>query len=121
MFPDNFIKTDDFKPVGYLNERFVSYWGYGMTPRVLPFVPQTSYFSRLITSVRCCPFRIEIFTYYLLTMPTSYEKEMERLRKLLAEIETDEDSDFDNEDNGHEDILEENFSDHESFSEHDRE
>ncbi|GBL99278.1 hypothetical protein AVEN_129041-1, partial [Araneus ventricosus] len=34
----------------------------------------------------------------------------------FAEIETDEDSDFDN---GPEDILEENFSDHESFSEHD--
>ncbi|GBN84491.1 hypothetical protein AVEN_137868-1 [Araneus ventricosus] len=32
--------------------------------------------------------------YLLLTMPTSYEKEMERLWKLLAEIETDEDQDF---------------------------
>ncbi|GBN02826.1 hypothetical protein AVEN_216786-1 [Araneus ventricosus] len=59
--------------------------------------------------------------YLLLTMPTSYEKEMECLRKLLAEVETDEDSNFDNEDNGPEDILEENFSDHESFSEHDTE
>ncbi|GBN36625.1 hypothetical protein AVEN_136409-1 [Araneus ventricosus] len=36
--------------------------------------------------------------YLLLTMPASYGKEMERLRKLLAEVETDEDSDFDNED-----------------------
>ncbi|GBM12138.1 hypothetical protein AVEN_39475-1 [Araneus ventricosus] len=54
-------------------------------------------------------------------MQTSYEKEMERLRKLIAEIETDEDSDFDNEDNGPEDILGENFLEHESFREHDSE
>ncbi|GBN32573.1 hypothetical protein AVEN_35162-1 [Araneus ventricosus] len=48
---------------------------------------------------------------------------MESLRKLLAEFETDEDSDFDNEDNRPEDVLEENFSDHEneSFSERDKE
>ncbi|GBN41453.1 hypothetical protein AVEN_35503-1 [Araneus ventricosus] len=59
--------------------------------------------------------------YLLLTVPTSYEKEMEHLRKLLAEIETVEDSDFDNEGNGPEDIVEENLSDHESFSEHDTE
>ncbi|GBN62749.1 hypothetical protein AVEN_103749-1 [Araneus ventricosus] len=51
-------------------------------------------------------------------MPISYEKEMERLRKLLAEIENDEDSYFDN---GPEDILEKTFSDHESFSERDTE
>ncbi|GBN67751.1 hypothetical protein AVEN_181016-1 [Araneus ventricosus] len=51
-------------------------------------------------------------------MPTSYEKQTKRLRKLLAEVESDQDSDFDNEDNGPEDILEENFPDHESFSEH---
>ncbi|GBN68987.1 hypothetical protein AVEN_222842-1 [Araneus ventricosus] len=31
---------------------------------------------------------------------------MERLRKLLAEVETDEDSAFDNEDNGPKDVLE---------------
>ncbi|GBO06963.1 hypothetical protein AVEN_133197-1 [Araneus ventricosus] len=43
---------------------------------------------------------------------------MERLRKLLAEVEIDENSDFDNEDNGSEDVLEEIFSDHESFCEH---
>ncbi|GBL92211.1 hypothetical protein AVEN_91542-1 [Araneus ventricosus] len=49
-------------------------------------------------------------------MPTPYEKEMERSRKLLVEI--DEDADFDN---GPEDVLKENFSDHESFSEHDTE
>ncbi|GBO25096.1 hypothetical protein AVEN_108916-1 [Araneus ventricosus] len=62
---------------------------------------------------------MEVFTCCSqLTMPTSYEKEMQRLRKLLDEVESDEDSDFDNEDNGPEDILEENFSDHESFSEH---
>ncbi|GBM89918.1 hypothetical protein AVEN_73905-1, partial [Araneus ventricosus] len=58
--------------------------------------------------------------YLLLTMPTPYE-EMECLRRLLAEVETDEDSDFGNEDNGPEDDLEENFSDRESFSEHDTE
>ncbi|GBN53956.1 hypothetical protein AVEN_13022-1, partial [Araneus ventricosus] len=34
---------------------------------------------------------------------------MERLSKLLAEVETDEDPDFDNEDNGPEDVLEEIF------------
>ncbi|GBL82119.1 hypothetical protein AVEN_162538-1, partial [Araneus ventricosus] len=42
-------------------------------------------------------------------MPPPYEKEMERLRKFLAEVETDEDPDFDNEDNGPEDALEEIF------------
>ncbi|GBN21031.1 hypothetical protein AVEN_202505-1 [Araneus ventricosus] len=46
---------------------------------------------------------------------------MERLRKLLAEFETDEDPDFDNEDNGPEDVLEEISSDHDSFCEHDTE
>ncbi|GBN73626.1 hypothetical protein AVEN_35485-1 [Araneus ventricosus] len=51
-------------------------------------------------------------------MPTPYEKEMECLRKLLAEVETDEDPDFDNEGNGPEDDLEEIFSDHENFREH---
>ncbi|GBO00298.1 hypothetical protein AVEN_141598-1 [Araneus ventricosus] len=51
-------------------------------------------------------------------MPTPYE--MELLRKLLAEVETDEDPDFDNEDRDRpEDDLEEIFSDHESFCEHD--
>ncbi|GBN48067.1 hypothetical protein AVEN_150133-1 [Araneus ventricosus] len=49
------------------------------------------------------------------------EKGMERLRKMLAEVETDEDPDFDNEDNAPEDVLEEIFSDHESFCEHDTE
>ncbi|GBN62563.1 hypothetical protein AVEN_193508-1 [Araneus ventricosus] len=47
--------------------------------------------------------------YLLLTMQTPFEKEMERLHKPLAEVETYEDSDFDNEDNAHEDILEKNF------------
>ncbi|GBM98996.1 hypothetical protein AVEN_133368-1 [Araneus ventricosus] len=46
---------------------------------------------------------------------------MERLRKILAEVETDEEQDFDNEDNGLEDVLDEIFSDHESFCEHDTE
>ncbi|GBN41395.1 hypothetical protein AVEN_151435-1 [Araneus ventricosus] len=49
-----------------------------------------------------------IIIYLLLTMPTPFEKEMKCLYE-LAEIETDEDSDFGNEDNGSEDILEENF------------
>ncbi|GBO05194.1 hypothetical protein AVEN_46033-1 [Araneus ventricosus] len=40
-------------------------------------------------------------------MPTPYEKEMKRLRKLLAE--TDEDPDFENEDSGPENVLEEIF------------
>nr|GBM92691.1 hypothetical protein AVEN_193374-1 [Araneus ventricosus] len=39
-------------------------------------------------------------------MPTSQAKETERLRKLLAEVETDEDPDFGSEDNGPEDVLE---------------
>ncbi|GBN57138.1 hypothetical protein AVEN_182160-1 [Araneus ventricosus] len=51
-------------------------------------------------------------------MSTSYEKEIELLRKLLAEVETVGDSDFGNEP---EDVLEENFSDHELSSEHDTE
>ncbi|GBM11630.1 hypothetical protein AVEN_16946-1 [Araneus ventricosus] len=46
---------------------------------------------------------------------------MERLRKFLAEVETDEDPDFDNADNGPEHVFEEIFSDHESFYEHDTE
>ncbi|GBM57617.1 hypothetical protein AVEN_216362-1 [Araneus ventricosus] len=54
-------------------------------------------------------------------MPISYEKEMERLRICPAEVETDEDLDFDSEDKGPEDILEEIFSNHGSFSEHDTE
>ncbi|GBO41620.1 hypothetical protein AVEN_102685-1 [Araneus ventricosus] len=41
-----------------------------------------------------------------------------KLSVYLAEVATDEDSDFDKEDNGPEDILEVNFSDHENFSEH---
>ncbi|GBM69988.1 hypothetical protein AVEN_225393-1 [Araneus ventricosus] len=51
----------------------------------------------------------------------SIRKRNERLRKLLAKVETDEDPDFDNEDNRREDVLEEKFSDHESFCEHDTE
>ncbi|GBN88058.1 hypothetical protein AVEN_258605-1 [Araneus ventricosus] len=54
-------------------------------------------------------------------MLTSYEKEMERLRKILPEVETDEDSDFDSGDIEPENILEENFMNHESFSEQDTE
>ncbi|GBL76611.1 hypothetical protein AVEN_147322-1 [Araneus ventricosus] len=46
---------------------------------------------------------------------------MDRLRKLLAEDETDEDPDYDNENNGPEDVLEVIFSDHESFCEYDTE
>ncbi|GBM99904.1 hypothetical protein AVEN_188421-1 [Araneus ventricosus] len=54
-------------------------------------------------------------------MPISYEKETERLRILLAEVETHEDSDLDFEHNLPENVLEQNFSDHERFSEHDTE
>ncbi|GBM87892.1 hypothetical protein AVEN_31619-1 [Araneus ventricosus] len=54
-------------------------------------------------------------------MSTPSEKEIEPLSKLLPEVETDEDLDFENEVNGPKDVLEENFSDHESFSEHDTE
>ncbi|GBM98295.1 hypothetical protein AVEN_42740-1 [Araneus ventricosus] len=43
---------------------------------------------------------------------------MERLRKLLAEVETNEDPDFDYENNGREYVLEDIFSDHESFIDH---
>ncbi|GBN28478.1 hypothetical protein AVEN_90999-1 [Araneus ventricosus] len=51
---------------------------------------------------------------------TPQEKEMERLRKLLVEVETDADLDFDNEDNGPENVLEEIFSDqHDTESEED--
>ncbi|GBL54263.1 hypothetical protein AVEN_114419-1 [Araneus ventricosus] len=46
---------------------------------------------------------------------------MDRLRKLLAEVETDEDPDFHNEDNGPEDVLEVIFSDRESFCGYDTE
>ncbi|GBN14372.1 hypothetical protein AVEN_275147-1 [Araneus ventricosus] len=81
-----------------------------MTPRVFPFVPQARYFTRLITSVRCCPnHSINCCIYLLLTMPTPYE-EMKCLRKLLAEVETDEMPDFDSEDNGPEDVIEVNFT-----------
>ncbi|GBM17654.1 hypothetical protein AVEN_202819-1 [Araneus ventricosus] len=46
---------------------------------------------------------------------------MERLRKLLAEVETNEYSDHENENNLPEDVWEKNFSDHQCFSEHDTE
>ncbi|GBM94211.1 hypothetical protein AVEN_142998-1 [Araneus ventricosus] len=46
---------------------------------------------------------------------------MDRLCKLLAEVETDEDPDFYNADNGPENALEEIFSDPESFCELDTE
>ncbi|GBN26170.1 hypothetical protein AVEN_33962-1 [Araneus ventricosus] len=42
-------------------------------------------------------------------IPTPYGKGILRLHKLLAEVETDEDPEFDNEDNGPEDVLEVNF------------
>ncbi|GBM82226.1 hypothetical protein AVEN_93101-1 [Araneus ventricosus] len=98
------------------------YWGYGMTLRILPFVTQTSYFKQLMTSVHCCPFQIEVFTCCsqcrLHIKKVFFFLELERLCKLLAEVETDEDSDFDD---GPGDVLEENFSDHENFREHDTE
>ncbi|GBL91948.1 hypothetical protein AVEN_102526-1 [Araneus ventricosus] len=77
-----------------------------MTPRVLPFVPQTNYSGYNFSSLLSFPNRI---IYLLLTMATPFENEMEYAHKILAEVETDEDSDFDNEDNGPEDILEEIF------------
>ncbi|GBM32016.1 hypothetical protein AVEN_161810-1 [Araneus ventricosus] len=89
-----------------------------MTPRVSPFVLYTSYFTWLILSVCFFPFRIEVLTC---CSQCRLHTKKERLRKPLAEVETDEDSDFDNEDNRPEDVLEENFSDFESFSEHDTE
>ncbi|GBN85251.1 hypothetical protein AVEN_145753-1 [Araneus ventricosus] len=76
-----------------------------MTPRVLPFVPQTSYFTRVITSVRFCPFRIEAFTCF--SQCQLHTKRKWSVNKILVEVETDEDS--------------ENFSDYESFSDHDTE
>ncbi|GBN76884.1 hypothetical protein AVEN_128783-1 [Araneus ventricosus] len=60
-------------------------------------------------------------------MPTLYEKvylfslELDRLRNLLAEVESYEDSDVYIEENGPGDVSEGNFSDHEDFSEHDNE
>ncbi|GBN26376.1 hypothetical protein AVEN_5612-1 [Araneus ventricosus] len=51
-------------------------------------------------------------------LPVAHNADSMRLRKRLAEVETDEDSYSDNEDNGPEDDLEQIFSDHESFSEH---
>ncbi|GBM40528.1 hypothetical protein AVEN_128325-1 [Araneus ventricosus] len=92
-----------------------------MTPRVLPFVPQASYFERPMTSVSCCPFRIEVLTScsQCRLHTKKFFLELECLRKLLAEVEADDDSDFYNEDNEPGDVLEENFSDDENFSEHD--
>ncbi|GBM60008.1 hypothetical protein AVEN_99946-1 [Araneus ventricosus] len=89
-----------------------------MIPRVLPFVPHTSGDTDKVSTLLSFTNRS---IYPLLTMPTPYEKEMERLRKLLAELETDEHSDFDNEDKGPEDVLEENFKDHGSLIDHDTE
>ncbi|GBM01131.1 hypothetical protein AVEN_27231-1 [Araneus ventricosus] len=69
-------------------------------------------------AVRCCPFRIEVFTCCS-KRRLHMKKKWRVLCILLAEVETDEDSDFHKEDNGPEYILEEHFSDHKSFSEHD--
>ncbi|GBO03747.1 hypothetical protein AVEN_23261-1 [Araneus ventricosus] len=55
-------------------------------------------------------------------MPAASERKRNgAFRKLLAEDETDEDPDFDSEDNGPEVVLEDIFSDHEYFREHDKE
>ncbi|GBM69989.1 hypothetical protein AVEN_225394-1 [Araneus ventricosus] len=75
---------------------------------------QTNYFTWLIRSVRCFPFRIEVFTGCSQCRLHTKKK----FSVYLAEVETDEDSDFDKEDNGQEDVLELNSSDHENFSEH---
>ncbi|GBM61964.1 hypothetical protein AVEN_136245-1 [Araneus ventricosus] len=90
-----------------------------MTPRVLPFVPLTFYIDWLITSVRCCPFRIEVFV--CCSQCRLHRKKFFLELQTFAEVKTDEESDFDNEDNGPGDVLEENFSDHENFSKHDKE
>ncbi|GBO37880.1 hypothetical protein AVEN_40204-1 [Araneus ventricosus] len=54
-------------------------------------------------------------------MTTLSEKEMGRIHELPTDDETDEDSDFDKEQNRTEGVLEEIFSDLESFNEHDTE
>ncbi|GBM19550.1 hypothetical protein AVEN_108017-1 [Araneus ventricosus] len=90
-----------------------------MTPRVSPIVAQTSYFTWLIWSARCFPFRIEVFTCF--SQCLLHMKKKERLHTLHAEVETDEDSDFENEDHGPEDVLELNSSYHENFSANDTE
>ncbi|GBL86039.1 hypothetical protein AVEN_154336-1, partial [Araneus ventricosus] len=71
--------------------------------------------KQLIWSARYLPCQIEVFDFI--------RKRNGALRKLLAEVETDEDPAFDNEDNGLEDVFDEEeiFSDHESFCEHDKE
>ncbi|GBM05095.1 hypothetical protein AVEN_210804-1 [Araneus ventricosus] len=74
------------------------------------------------TVTRLPPQLRDLFALIITTCaPQNPKIEMECLRKLLAEVETDEDSDFGNEDNGPEDVIEENFSDHESFSDNDTE
>ncbi|GBM91973.1 hypothetical protein AVEN_160040-1 [Araneus ventricosus] len=53
-------------------------------------------------------------------MLTPYEKEIEHLHNIFAGVET-QDSVLDFEHNGAENVLEENFSDHETFNEHNTE
>ncbi|GBM45275.1 hypothetical protein AVEN_36639-1 [Araneus ventricosus] len=91
-----------------------------MTPRVSPFVTQTSYFVWLIRSVLYFSFRIEVFTcfsqcrHHMKNIWSVYVNFLLDLK--LMKIQTE-----DTEDNGPDDVLEENFSDHESLSEHDTE
>ncbi|GBO19745.1 hypothetical protein AVEN_187129-1 [Araneus ventricosus] len=72
---------------------------------------------RLIRSVRCFSFRIEVFNCFSQCRLHTKKK----WSAYVNEVETDDDPDFDEEDNGPEDVLEENFSDHDNFSEHDAE
>ncbi|GBO05257.1 hypothetical protein AVEN_157488-1 [Araneus ventricosus] len=74
-------------------------------------------FDEALLITRYFPFRIDVFTCCS-QCRLHTKKKWERLSKLLAEVETDEDPDFDN---GSEDVLEETFSDHESFCDHDTE
>ncbi|GBM10524.1 hypothetical protein AVEN_109321-1 [Araneus ventricosus] len=91
-----------------------------MTPRVLPFVPQTSYFTRLITSARCCPFRIEVYTSRS-QCRLRKEKKWSVYKHFFLKLKLMKIQTLTMKAMGPEDVLEENFSDHESFSEHDTE
>ncbi|GIY13787.1 hypothetical protein CEXT_733421 [Caerostris extrusa] len=84
-------------------------------------ISQTSYFTWMIRSVSYVPLMDSalVLVCLLLTMSNLYEKEMESSRRLLAEVETDEDSDINNEGHGLDCIFEDNFSDYKSFAKYD--
>ncbi|GBL95931.1 hypothetical protein AVEN_227156-1 [Araneus ventricosus] len=91
-----------------------------MTPRVLPFVPHTSYFELLITSVRCFSLRIEVFTccsqcrFHTKKKWNVHGNFLLKLKLLNIQTLTMKPM-------GPEDVSEEIFSEHESFCEHDTE